>query len=307
MVDPLKNKELPKIRDSIGFLYLQYTRVEQDKTGVISVDQRGMVRLPVAAISCLQLGPGTSITHDAVKTLTEAGVSLLWTGEHGVRTYAYGTGETEKAYKLLEQARLFSDEKKHLSVVERMYRMRFKENLEAGLDLRQIRGKEGIRVRTIYQREAQKNGLKWCGRNYDRFNWNNSDPMNKALSVASACLNGVCHAAVVSAGYSPAIGFIHTGKQLSFVYDIADLYKMDLCVPVAFAAVSENKVNIEREVRIRMRDAFKNMRLLERIVSDIDKILAINEKSFEPLYHPDDDPTLPTPWWSPISDHNEVN
>ncbi|MBK9290297.1 MAG: type I-E CRISPR-associated endonuclease Cas1 [Bacteroidetes bacterium] len=297
-IDPVKKNELPKIRDSISFIYLEYARVEQDKTGVIAVDQKGFVRLPAAALSTVLLGPGTTITHDAVRTLAESGVSIVWTGEHSVRTYASSTGETNKAYKLLEQARLFVDEKSHLAVVERMYRFRFKEPLEKNLDLRQIRGKEGIRVRTIYHREASKYGLTWSGRNYDRNSWNNSDPLNKALSVASSCLNGVCHAAIVSAGYSTAIGFIHTGKQLSFVYDIADLYKMDICVPVAFATVASGCVNLEREVRLRMRNAFQNMRLMERIVSDISKVLAIDD-DIEPTYDPDSDPALPSPWWTP--------
>lgn len=298
-INPHSKRDLPKLRDSVSFLYLEYCNVGQDRTGIIASDIRGDVQVPAASLSCLLLGPGTTVSHAAVKTLTEAGCSLVWVGEHGVRTYASSTGETNKAYKLVRQAQLASDDVLHLRVVERMYRMRFKQKLEKGLDLRQIRGMEGIRVRTIYQRCAKEHGLTWEGRNYDRTDWKNADPLNRALSVASSCLNGICHAAVVSAGYSPALGFVHSGKQLSFVYDIADLYKMDIAVPVAFAAAASAPANLEREVRKRCRDSFRNMRLLERIVPDIDRALDIEAEDDLGIYDPDTDPALPTPWWEP--------
>jgi CRISP-associated protein Cas1 len=304
-ITPHGKRDLPKLRDSVSFLYLEYCNISQDRTGIIASDVRGEVQVPAASLSCLLLGPGTTVSHAAVKNFTEAGCSLVWVGEHGVRTYANSTGETNKAYKLIRQAQLASDDALHMRVVERMYRMRFKHKLEKGLDLRQIRGMEGIRVRTIYQRCAKEHGLAWEGRNYDRTDWKNADPLNRALSVASSCLNGICHAAVVSAGYSTALGFVHSGKQLSFVYDIADLYKMDIAVPVAFAAAAAGQANLEGEVRKRCRDAFRNMRLLERIVPDLERALDIEAEDDLGMYDPDNDPSLPTPWWEPQTKSTE--
>jgi CRISPR-associated protein Cas1 len=117
----------------------------------------------------------------------------------------------------------------------------------------------------------------WAGRTYNRASWTASDPINRALSAANSCLYGVCHAAIVSAGYSTAIGFIHTGKMLSFVYDVADLYKVELTIPAAFRAVAEEPENLERQVRLRCRDAFHRSRLLARVVDDIDRALGARD------------------------------
>lgn len=173
------------------------------------------------------LGPGTTVTHAAVMTMAEAGCLVAWCGEQGVRFYAQGMGETRSAARLLRQAALWAGPAQRLAVVRRMYEMRFPDPLRPGLTLRQIRGKEGARVRTAYAAAAERYGVPWERRQYNRLDWEASTPINRALSAANSCLYGVCHAAVVAAGYSPALGFIHTGKMLSFVYDVADLYKID--------------------------------------------------------------------------------
>jgi CRISPR-associated protein Cas1 len=133
---------------------------------------------------------------------------------------------------------------------------------------------EGSRVRTAYARLAAQYGVRWDGRNYDQGNWNAADPVNRALSAANACLYGVCHAAVVSAGYSAGLGFIHTGKLLSFVYDIADLYKTDVTVPVAFRVAATEREGVERKVRLGCRQAFHDARLMDRILPDVAEVLA---------------------------------
>ncbi len=296
---PHSYRDLPKIRDSISYLYYEYGRIEQTKLGVEHVDKHGRTLIPVANLSVLMLGPGTTVTHGAVKTLTRTGCLIIWTGEEGVRMYAQGLGETHKAYKLQRQAELVSHPDLHIQVVERMYRARFKETLPTHLTLQQIRGKEGARVRDAYAQAAAQHGIEWKGRNYNRGNWQDADPVNRALSTANACLNGISHAAVLTAGYCPGLGFIHQGKQLSFVYDVADLYKMRLSVPVAFSTVAEKTDKLETTVRKRMRQAFRNMRLLERIVPDLERLLNLNRVFLPDGFDPDDDPALPTPWWSP--------
>ena len=298
---PHSFRDLPKVRDSVSFLYFEYGRIEQTKLGVEFVNKLGRTVIPVANLTSLLLGPGTTVTHAAVRSLARTGCLVVWCGEEGVRFYAQGLGETHKAYKLLRQAALASDEAQRLRVVERMYRMRFEEPLPTGATLQQIRGMEGARVRKAYAEAARRYGVEWRGRSYDRGDWGGADPVNRALSAANACLNGLCHAAVLSAGYSPGLGFIHQGKQLAFVYDIADLYKAKVTIPVAFATAREDAPELESEVRKRCRTAFRNLRLLERIVPEMEKVLDVDgELPLPDGFDPDDDPALPTPWWTPV-------
>lgn len=245
------------------------------------------------------LGPGTTITHAAVKALADNGCLMLWTGEDGMRLYAQGSGETRKAYHLLRQAELAGDPVKRMQVVRRMYEIRFAEALDPDLSIEQIRGKEGARVRDAYAWASHEFGVPWHGRNYDRNNWSNSDPINRSLSIANGLLNGLCHAAIVAGGYSPGLGFVHTGKQLSFVYDIADLYKVEITVPVAFWAVSGGTTNLDKRVRQGCREAFKTQRLLDRILPDIDRLLEAADLPPDNEPDPDTDPAAPGPWWGP--------
>ena len=228
--------------------------------------------MPVANLCLLMLGPGTTITHAAIKLLAESGTSILWVGQDMQHFYAQGLGETRKAYHLLHQALLASDPERRLDVVIRMYALRFGHSLEADLSLEQIRGMEGVRVRSAYAQASRTYGVPWHGRNYDRRNWDNADPVNRALSAANALLNGLCHAAIVSGGYSPALGFLHTGRQLSFVYDIADLYKTRYTIPAAFKTASMGVEDLEKRVREECRESFRQGKLLEQILPDIDSL-----------------------------------
>jgi CRISPR-associated protein Cas1 len=293
-------RALPKIRDSLSTLYLEYGRLTQTRNGVEFENKLGRMAVPVANLCALLLGPGTSVTHRAVHTIARSGCSVLWVGESGVRFYAHGHGETRKGYALQQQAELAADPETRMKVVARMYQMRFGEPLPDGLTLDQVRGREGARVRKAYREAAERYGVEWRGRRYDRFDWNESDAANRALSAANACLNGVCHAAIVSAGYSPGLGFIHQGKQLSFVYDIADLYKTTLTVPLAFASAAEGHDHLERVVRKRCRDGFRQFGLLDRLIPDIRAILDLSAHVPIPDgFDPDDDPAGPTAWWDP--------
>lgn len=297
-------QELPKIRDSLSYLYLEHGRVEQEHQAVAFVDKnKGYTPIPAASLLVLLLGPGTTITHAAVKALADNGCLLVWTGEDGTRMYAQGSGETRKAYHLLHQAELASDPQKRLAVVRRMYESRFAEPLDSDLTLQQIRGLEGVRVREAYAQASRKYNVPWQGRRYDRQNWANSDPINQALSTANGLLNGLCHAAIVSGGYSPALGFIHTGKQLSFVYDIADLYKVDITIPVAFRIVAEGTQSLRKRVRQACRAAFKEERLLQRILPDIDRLLETTHLPPDHSPDPDTDPAAPTPLWHPAEEN----
>lgn len=263
---------LPKVRDSWTYLYVEHARIDQEDKGICLHDEQGRVHVPCASLSLLMLGPGTSVTHAAVLTVAEAGCLIAWCGEQGVRFYAQGMGETRSSARLLQQARAWASEEERMRIIRRMYEMRFPDPLPADLTLRQVRGKEGARVRSAYASEARRFGLTWTGREYNRMNWDASDPINRALSAANSCLYGVCHAAIVAAGYSPALGFIHTGKMLSFVYDVGDLYKMELTVPAAFLEVAKGGSRLESRVRHRCRDLFAEHDLLKRIVADLEDL-----------------------------------
>ena len=274
---------LPKVRDSGSFLYLERGQLEQDERSVAFVNERGRVPIPVANVSLLLLGPGTSVTHRAIVNATECGCSVAWAGEEGVRLYAGGLGDTRSARRLIRQAELVADPADRLAVIRRMYQLRFQDPLPANMTLRQIRGREGARVRDSYRAWSRETGIEWRGRNYSREDWSRGDPINRAMSAANSCLYGVCHAAIVSAGYSTGLGFIHSGKSLSFVYDVADLYKTETAAPAAFLAVQSGLVDVERAARHRLRDQFHTTRLLSRIVVDIAKVLEIEADDEETL------------------------
>lgn len=297
---------LPKIRDGLSSLYVEHARIDRHEKSIAAWGQDGMTAIPAAALGVLMLGPGTTLTHAAAQALADNNCLVIWAGEENVRFYAYGTGGTRSGAPLLLQARLVSDETKRMEVVRRMYRMRFPEMPSADASVEALRGMEGIRVRQAYARASEISGVEWNGRSYDRSNWAEADPVNRALSCANSCLYGICHAAILAAGYSPGLGFIHTGKQLSFVYDIADLYKVDVTIPVSFAIAREDPPNLERAVRLACRDRFRETKLLARIIPDIQKALDVPEDPAAD-FAPDSDPALPTDLWTPASEGGEEN
>ena len=271
-------QELPKFRDGLSYLYLEHARIEQDALSIAAILPDGMIAVPAASLGVLMLGPGTTITHAAIKALAQNGCSVQWVGEDQMRFYASGTGETRSSSQLMRQAQAWNDPALHLAVVRRMYAMRFPNKLDPSLSLQQIRGLEGVRVREAYAAASKATKVPWSGRNYQRTDWKASDPINRALSSGNACLYGVAHAAIISSGYSPGLGFVHTGKQLSFVYDVADLYKMTTVVPAAFEAVGELSDKVEQAVRRKLREKLRETKLLERIVDDLHSLFLGIEK-----------------------------
>jgi CRISPR-associated protein Cas1 len=273
--------ELPRFSDRWSYLYLEHGRLDQEVAGLIFHNLAGDSPVPINQLSLVLLGPGSTVTHAAVKALAANNCLLAWVGEEGVRLYAHSTGGTFSARRLLRQACLYADEKQRLAVVYRMYQKRFPGTLLQDKTIEQVRGMEGLRVRKAYEEIAREHGIDWQGRNYDQDDWYEANAANRALSAANACLYGVCHAAIVSAGYSAAIGFIHTAKMLSFVYDIADLYKTDLTVPVAFRLAATVTKDLERAVRQECRKAFHAFHLMDRLLPDIAEVLNAGDDSGE--------------------------
>jgi CRISPR-associated protein Cas1 len=267
---------LPRLSDRWSHLYLERGRLQKHNDALGFVDPTGgLTAVPLDQFAIILLGPGTTLTHAAARMLADNNTLVCWSGEQGVRLYAYGTGGTHAAARLLRQAEAWADPSRRLAVIARMYRKRFVEEIPPGTTIESIRAMEGQRVRACYAAETARCGVEWKGRNYDQRSWDRADPLNRALSAANACLYGICHAAILSAGYSPAIGFVHTGKQLSFVYDIADLYKTELTIPCAFETVAAGTKDVERQVRMRARDLFHEQRLLRRILPDISEVLDV--------------------------------
>jgi len=273
--------ELPRFRDRWSYLFLEMGRLDVDADGLGFHQGESVVPVPIDQLSVIMLGPGSTITHAAVKSLSQNNCLLAWTGQDGIRLYSASIGGTYSARRLIRQARLVSDEDKRLEIAWRMYRFRFNETIPPVVSLESIRGMEGLRVRRAYAEASRKYGVEWKGRRYDQDDWNKGDPVNRALSAANACLYGICHAGILSAGYSAALGFIHTGKMLSFVYDIADLYKTELTIPVAFTIAAENPSDLERRVRMECRKAFHEFKLMERLLPDIAEVLGVSDDTGE--------------------------
>ena len=279
---------LPQIRDRMTFLYLERCKLNRENSAITVTDENGVVHIPAAAISVLLLGPGTDITHRAMELIGDAGVSIVWVGEHGVRYYAGGSVLTHSSRLLNKQAQLVSNQRKHLDVVKKMYMLRFAGEDVSNLTLQQLRGREGTRMRSIYKKYSAETGVPWHGRSYDPEDFSSGDPVNQALSAGNVCLYGLAHAVICALGCSPGLGFVHIGHELSFAYDIADLYKAEITIPIAFRIAAENPENLPSETRRRVRDAISEAHLLERMVKDIKYLLSDEDNNTvndqEPLY-----------------------
>jgi CRISPR-associated protein Cas1 len=273
------------IKERASILFLEKGQLDVIDGAFVLVDASGVrVHIPVGGVVCLMLEPGSRVSHAAVALAARAGTLLIWVGEAGVRLYAAGQPGGARADRLLYQARLALDDEARLRVVRQMYALRFGEEPPARRSVDQLRGIEGARVREMYKGLAQRHGVRWTGRDYDPTDWGSSDTVNRCLSAATAALYGLAEAAVLAAGYAPAIVFLHTGKPQSFVYDIADIFKFDTVVPEAFrvAAAAQGGRPLDgrlvsdpvAEVRRQCRDAFRRTGLLGRLIPTIEEVLA---------------------------------
>lgn len=272
---------LPQVKDRMTFLYLEHCTLERQDGAITVTDENGVVHIPAAAISVLLLGPGTRVTHRAMELMGDTGVGAVWVGEHGVRYYAHGRPLTTRANLLIRQAELVSNTRKHLDVVRKMYQLRFPDENVTHLTMQQLRGREGSRVRNVYRAYAKETGVAWNGRVYNPDDFSSGDAVNQALSAGHACLYGLAHAVIVALGCAPGLGFIHVGHERSFVYDIADLYKSEITIPIAFQTAAEAPEDLPAIVRRRVRDAMVSARILERMVHDIRWLLSPAEESME--------------------------
>lgn len=270
LTDP---QDLHRVSDRISSVYTERCHVDRDDNAVVLVNKERTVRVPAAMVATLLLGPGTRITTAAVRLLADSGTALCWVGEKGVRMYASGIGPSRGAQLLLRQAYLVTRTKDRLAVARRMYGMRFPGEDVSTLTMQQLRGREGARVKKIYRSHSTRTGVPWDGRLYRPGQpFEAGDDVNRLLSAGHSCLYGVCHAAIVGLGASPGLGFVHTGGATSFVLDIADLYKAEYTIPLAFDLVAKGLTS-ERDARTSFRDLVADGRLMTRIVQDIKTLL----------------------------------
>jgi CRISPR-associated protein Cas1 len=268
LVKPISIKE----RSSV--LFLERGRLDVSDGSMVLVDSKDVrTPVPVGGITCLMLGPGTRVSHAAVSLAARAGTLLMWVGECGVRLYAAGQPGGASASHLLYQAKLALNDTLRLKVVRCMYRMRFGEEPPVYRNVDQLRGMEGKRVRDEYQKLADQCGIEWPGRSYDATDWSSGSLINRCLSSATACLYGITESAILAAGFAPSIGFLHHGQPRAFVFDIADIFKFETVVPIAFRVASEATSQPERQVRLACRDMFRSKRLLANIIPTIRQVL----------------------------------
>ncbi|MGW2055545.1 type I-E CRISPR-associated endonuclease Cas1e [Streptomyces sp. NPDC001840] len=281
----LTPRHLTRTGERLSFVYLERCTVHRDANAITAEDADGTTHIPSATIGTLLLGPGTRITHQAMSVLGETGAGVVWVGEHGVRYYAGGRALTRSAALVEAQAVQWANRRTRVAVARAMYRLRFPDEDPAGLTRHELLGREGTRVRSCYRDQAARTGVSWHGRKYTPGDFTSGDAVNQAITAAAQCMYGIAHAVVASLGCSPGLGFVHSGHELSFVLDIADLYKTEIGIPLAFDVAAEGEEDVGPRTRRALRDRINETGLLNRCVDDIKQLLLPNgtERGGDPL------------------------
>ncbi|MDF7668690.1 type I-E CRISPR-associated endonuclease Cas1e [Lactobacillus sp. ESL0703] len=271
--------ELARVSDRITFLYFEHAKLNRQDSALMVSDSRGTVYVPAAIVSVLMLGPGVDVTHRAMELIGDAGMSVVWVGERGVRHYAHGRSLNHSSQLLEAQAKLVSNKRTRVAVARKMYQMRFPGEDVSQLSMQELRGKEGSRVRRIYREQSKITGVPWTRREYNPDDFESQTPINKALTEAHQALYGLSYSVIVAMGASVGLGFVHTGHDLAFVYDFADLYKAEISIPLAFEITAKygNDKDISTRTRLAMRDIFASGKLLTRMVTDLQDLLGVKE------------------------------
>ncbi|MEK7676179.1 MAG: type I-E CRISPR-associated endonuclease Cas1e [Verrucomicrobiota bacterium] len=262
-------------RDRWTPIYLEHGRLEVDDSSVKWIGADGLLcRLPVATISAVLLGPGTTATHAAMKACADSNTPVCWIGEDGLRFYAFGLAPNHDNDMPRFHAAAWADKKRRTDIARRMFRMRFPDVDVESRSIKELRGMEGLRVRALYAEMGLKHGVTWKGRNYDKNNWEMADGINKALSVANAGLYALTAAVVCSLGYLPSLGFVHDAGTLPFIYDVADLYKHLTSIPAAFIAIRQKPDGDGELVRKLLKQRVEEEKLLQRMPKDLEALFA---------------------------------
>ncbi len=261
-----------RLEDRVSFAYVERARIVQDRTGVVALWEsdgeyhKDLIQIPVGGIALLVLGPGTSITHPAITSCTRSGATVLFTGGGGVSAYSLAAPLTTSARWAIAQARLVSNERHQRTAAMYLYKRQFGlEEMEGG-SIRTMRGLEGQRMKLLYRQLAQKHGIKGFRRRVE-----GTDPVNVALNLSNSLLYGCAASACAAIGVNPALGIIHRGDARSLLFDLADLYKPTVTIPISFACSHEEDVAVA--VRKRVRKAIKEEKILSGMLDALMELL----------------------------------
>ncbi|WP_433379367.1 type I-E CRISPR-associated endonuclease Cas1e [Streptosporangium sp. CA-115845] len=285
-------RELTRMGDRLSFVYLERCTLHRDDNAITAEDAEGIIHIPSATIGTLLLGPGTRVTHQAMSVLGDSGAGVVWVGEHGVRFYSGGRSLNRSSALVEAQATRWANQRLRLDVAREMYRMRFPGEDPAGLTRHELLGKEGRRVKECYRREAARVGIPWNGRTYLPGDFTSGDPANQAVTAAAQCMYGIAQTTVTALGCAPGLGFIHSGHELAFVLDIADLYKTEIAIPIAFDVAAQSPEDVGSRTRRAIRDQVNQIGLLRRCVDDIKHLIVPNGAKGDPTGNDADRVTL---------------
>ncbi len=236
----------------------------------------GDYSIPYQMISAILLGPGSNVSHDALRIMARHGTALIVTADDGVRMYASMPFGKASSKRFRSQVRLWTDPDEKSMVARRMYAWRFGEVLPSK-DLNVLRGLEGTRVKASYKVLAEANGIIWHGRRYDRTNPDASDIPNQAINHAAVAVRAGAALSVAVSGAAPELGFIHEGSSLAFALDIADLFREAVTVPIAFGCARDvldgKEDNLERLVRKRIGNELRKAKVVAKMIDKIKELL----------------------------------
>lgn len=278
---------LASAKDRWTPVYLEHGRLEVDDASVKWIAANGtLCRLPIGTLSALILGPGTTVTHAAIKAAAQCNCPLFWLGEDGLRFYAFGITPNHDNSMARIHATAWAAPQKRNEVARRMFRFRFAEVPDGGVSIKQLRGMEGRRVKQCYEELGRKFGVTWKGRDYNPSNWNLADGINRALSAATASQYALTAAVCCAMGFIPQLGFVHQAGTLPFIYDVADLYKEHIAWPAAFEAISINPRDDGTLVRKILKRNVEETRMLQRMPADLKGLFEGLQTGEEPDAHP---------------------
>ncbi len=271
----ITRESLPQVKDKYPFIYLERGRLEVDDSSIKWIDSEGnVIRLPVASLNSILLGPGTTVTHDAIKTIATSNCGLCWVGEDSMRFYAAGFNPTATSKNFRKQMKLAAGKTSSLSVARAMFQRRFPDEDVSQKTLKQLMGMEGFRVEQLYANKAEQYGVGWKGRRYTVGKFELGSTTEKVMIAANQYLYSILCSSIHAMGYSPHIGFIHSGSPLPFVYDMSDLYKADLTIDLAFYLTRKMAGQYDRKI---VEKAFSErvieMDLLKKIATDLNDLM----------------------------------
>ena len=266
-------RELTRMSDRLSFIYLERCTLHREDNAITAEDADGVTHIPSATIGTLLLGPGTRVTHQAMSVLGDSGAGVVWVGEQGVRFYSGGRSLNRSSALVEPQATAWANRRTRLDVARAMYRKRFPDEDPAGLTRQELLGREGRRVKDCYSKHAARTCIPWRGRHFTPGDFTSGDAANQAVTAAAQCMYGIAHAVVAALGCTPGLGFIHSGHELSFVLDVADLYKTEIGIPIAFDVAAESPEDVGARTRRALRDKVNQTKLLDRCVNDIKELL----------------------------------